>query len=410
MKAAINRTLLKDLPKGRSVDIRDTRLQGFVLRVRPSGTATYRVQYGRGKWFTIGRADHLTPAQAREQAQAILGEVARGGDPAQAKKRSKAATFRDYLAQTYGPWLKANRKDGQATWDRLARNFDRELGGKPLPDITPWLVDKWRSKRIKAGRATTTVNRDMGALKAALNRAVDWDIIEANPIAKVRPYKTDKKGRVRYLSSEEEKRLRDALKARESRLRDERKSANEWREKRGYPAMPDLEGRPFVDHVRPLVLLALNTGLRRGELFGLKWNDIDMGSGVLTVGGGGAKSGQTRHVPLNDEARTVLKQWRECVGKSSGLVFPGRGGRRLDNIRKAFQGIVSAAEIDNFRFHDLRHTFASNLVMAGVSLYVVKELLGHSTIQMTERYAHLNPNEKQNAVAKLAGTEERGHE
>lgn len=399
MKATINRTLLKDLPPG-PVDIYDSRLTGFVLRVNRSGRGSYRVNYARGKWVTIGRMTDFTPAEAREQAQTMLGEAAKGQDPGAAKRRAKAATLRDYLKNVYGPWVTTHRKDGAATLARITACFDRDIGGKRLPEITPWQIEKWRSKRLKAGKALSTLNRDVAALKSALNRAVEWGYVDANPIAKVKPAQVDQLGVVRYLSAEEERRLRYALAAREERMRRERASANQWRRERGYPTMPGLTG--YADHLRPLVLLALNTGLRRGELFNLEWRDADLEGATLTVRGTGAKSGQTRHIPLNREALDVLKGWQEASGRQKGLIFASREGQRLDNINKSWRGMLMAAKVTDFRFHDLRHTFASKLVMAGVDLNTVRELLGHGDLKMTLRYAHLAPEHKAAAVAKLS--------
>jgi integrase len=138
--------------------------------------------------------------------------------------------------------------------------------------------------------------------------------------------------------------------------------------------------------------------LRRGEVFGLRWDDIDLARQQLTVRGEGAKSGQTRHVPLNSEAVRVLQTW---LPKRVGLVFPGDDRNPLVDIKTAWLPVVKAANIAPFRFHDLRHTFASRLVMAGVDLNTVRELLGHADIGMVLRYAHLAPEHKAAAVEKL---------
>ncbi|MDN5872515.1 MAG: site-specific integrase [Nitrococcus sp.] len=384
-------------PKSAAYDIRDARIGGFLLRVLPSGKKRFYAQYGRGKRCLIGDAKVLTLTQARLKAKQLIGDAATGKDPMEAKRRARAKTLREYLDKVHGPWLVANRKDGRATRARLRACFDAELGGKRLGELNTWLIEKWRSARLKAGIKPATLNRDIGPLKAALNRAVEWHFIDINPIAKHKPAKTDRQGSVRFLSEDEERRLRQALDAREAQTRRARQSANQWRSARGYELF--AEHGAFTDHVKPLVLLALNSGLRRGELFNLRWSGVDLERGLLTVEGGGAKSSQTRHVPLNREARETLKRWP--ADEAEGYVFPGALGGRLDNINKAWAGVVAAARLEHFRFHDLRHTFASKLVMAGADLYTVKELLGHSTIAMTERYAHLAPAHKAAAVALL---------
>jgi integrase len=155
-----------------------------------------------------------------------------------------------------------------------------------------------------------------------------------------------------------------------------------------------------------MVILSLNTGLRRGEIYSLKWENVDLKLAVLTIEGSYAKSGKTRHIPLNTEALHVLKTWRSQTD-GHDLVFPNKNGYRFDNLKKSWTRIISQAKIANFRWHDMRHHFASKLVMAGVDLNTVRELLGHSDMTMTLRYAHLAPEHKAAAVEKLVPIENR---
>ena len=200
------------------------------------------------------------------------------------------------------------------------------------------------------------------------------------------------------LTKDEEKRLRQALTARDKRIKMGRANANKWREDRGYTLYPDLFSQTYADHLTPMVLLSMNTGLRRGEVFHLQWEDINFHTKTVTIHGGKAKNGHTRHIPLNTEALTTLENWGK---KSKGLVFPNKDGNPLDNIKKAWSNHLKEANITNFRWHDLRHHFASRLVMAGVDLNTVRELLGHSDIKTTLRYAHLAPKHKAEAVEKI---------
>src|SRR5262249_48394378 len=131
------------------------------------------------------------------------------------------------------------------------------------------------------------------------------------------------------------------------------------------------------------------------------WGDVDLVQCRLIVRGTSAKSGLTRHVPLNTEAADVLRAWRSSEHKTRDLVFPGPEGKPMFSLKTAWSKVATAAKLKDFTFHDLRHTFASKLVQAGVDLNTVRELLGHADIKMTLRYSHLAPEHKAAAVAKL---------
>lgn len=159
----------------------------------------------------------------------------------------------------------------------------------------------------------------------------------------------------------------------------------------------------------PIVLLALNTGLRRSELLHLQWKDVDLNDKWITVVGASAKNAETRRLALNTEAAAILTGWleqRQSIPEEEkqsrttpveDFVFPRRGGGRLKRIDAAWRGIVKLA---NFRFQDLRHHFASRLVQSGVDLNTVRELLGHADIAIVVRYAHLSPDRLATAVEK----------
>lgn len=387
-------------PSNKPYEVRDTRLKGFLLRVQPSGVKTYYLEYARGKRVKIGRADAIKPAAARERAKQVIAEAYQGKDPAAERRAARAFTYGRFLDERYAPWAAANIRTHEATVKRLKRTFTC-FHHTRLGEITPWAVEKWRLARFKTGAKATTVNRDLDDLKSSLGKAVQWGLLEANPLFGVRRSKVDANRTARFLSRSEERALRTALDDRESRIRRERTNANRWRRNRRYPLLPDLDAAAFADHLKPMVLLSLNTGLRQGELFQLEWSSVDLERALLTVIGLKAKNGQTRHIPLNEEAGAILRRWKDMREKNSRLVFPGKTGKPFNNIRRAWMGVLTEAGVEKFRWHDLRHSFASNLVMASVDLNTVRELLGHADLQMTLRYAHLAPDHKADAVRKL---------
>ena len=414
MQAKLTAQTIRSLrPEDKPYEVVDLDLKGFLLRIQPSGVMTYYFSYrndqGRRARYRIGKHGTLSPARARDEALNLSARVIAGEDIQAKKKEERAAaqaaksqTLSGFIEHQYGPWALSQRKTGEATLARLRSNF-KHLFERPLHEINAWVIEKWRSEALKAGKAKTTVNRDLAALKACLAKAIEWELLSVHPLAKIRPIRTDRLARVRYLTEDEEKSLRASLIAREEEFRSKRQSANAWRALRHQPVLPDFSDHGYVDHLQPMILLAINTGLRRGELFQLQWTDIDRGGNTLTVRGRTAKSGQTRHIPLKQEAQQTIERW-SIERSEAGWVFPGKDGEQLTTIRTSWRGILKAAGISDFRWHDLRHHFASRLVMAGVDLNTIRELLGHSDLEMTLRYAHLSPDHKAEAVGRLNET------
>jgi integrase len=411
MKLKITINNLKNLtPQEKPYEVFDTEVKGFLFRIEPSGVMTYYLAYknteGKRRRYRLGRHGNITVAQARKLAEQKAGLVANGQDiqairvtARQTEEQSKYHTLEGFLEEKYGPWVEQSRKTGTATLSRIEANFSH-LNKTPLSEITPWQIDKWRTEQLKEGKRKATINRDISALRATLSKALEWGIIQRHPLEKVKPLKIDQQKKVRYLSPDEETRLRVALRNRDTEIKQTRESANTWRKERGYSLYPSLIDNNYADHLEPMVLLSINTGLRRGEVFNLKWNDVDLKKRILTVAGETSKSYQTRHIPLNIEATDVLKKWAD-QSTTKGYVFPGKEGKRLDNVKKSWQSLCEKAKISDFRWHDQRHHFASKLVMRGVPLNTVRELLGHSTMAITLRYAHLAPDHKADAVAML---------
>jgi integrase len=399
MKIQLARQLIESTkPRATPQELRDTKVGGLLLRVQPSGVKSYIVEWARGRRRTIGRHPVMTLDGARETAKRLLGQAAEHGAPTAVIEAELAAqgiqevtTFGEFIETRYGPHVQATAKAGAATVQSLAKQFGH-LYPRELSSISRADFDAFKAKRLRAKVHPATVNRDLDRIKAALSAAVHWDLLPNNPLAGVKRIKRDIEERVRYLSPAEERALRKALALRDDTARTRRKSGNAWRAERGEALLPRIVA--YSDHLTPMTLIALNTGLRRGEIVQLTWDDIDLRGKRLTVRAGYAKSGKTRHLPLNSEVVTVLNSYPKQE-PGVGRLFAIAG------IGKAWERLMQAAGIEDFRFHDLRHTFASKLVMAGIDLNTVRELLGHGDIKMTLRYAHLAPEHKAAAVEKL---------
>jgi integrase len=308
-----------------------------------------------------------------------------------------------FLDEQYQPWAERHLRTWKFQLKRIRSDFKDWLDS-PLEAIDTTLIEKWRGQRLAAGNQAVTINRNLERLHAVMSKAIEWKVLTTHPFA-VKQLKTDRTGRVRYLDENEEQRLRDALVSREDTLRSERDSFNTWRAARHKPQLPPRNAA-YVDHLRPIVLLALNTGMRRGELFHLKWTDVNLNTGWLVVGGSTSKNKQTRRLPLNREAMAVIEMWRQqpLCNRANPYVFPGEDDRPLTTITKAWRGVRKQAALPDFHFHDLRHHFASRLVQSGVDLNTVRELLGHADLKMVLRYAHLAPSGLAHAVEKVCRT------
>ena len=153
------------------------------------------------------------------------------------------------------------------------------------------------------------------------------------------------------------------------------------------------------DHLRPIVELALNTGMRQGEIFNLKWKDVDFNKDIILIHSGEQKNDELSSIPIISDVKDLLKSLTRRLG--CPYVFHTNEGHKRKDIRGAFNGACRRAKIMDFKFHDLRHDFASNLIQKGVHLKVLQELMRHKSIEMTLKYAHLAPTDKANAVALL---------
>jgi integrase len=241
----------------------------------------------------------------------------------------------------------------------------------------------------------------MGSIGGVFSRAVDWDYLSASPLEKIKPLKTDSNGVIRYLTKEESRNLQNALEIREHRAILERDSANQWRLDRKKPLYPNLRTLAFTDHLKPIIIISLGTGMRRGEVLSLTWNSVDFDRGLITVRGQTAKSLQTRHIQMTVEVSNALKAWKNQCGESE-LVFPGPNGQRMKDVNSAWKKLLQEACINDFRWHDMRHDFASRLVTLGCNLNKLRDLLGHKDIKMTLRYAHLAPDVKAEGLLGLS--------
>jgi excisionase family DNA binding protein len=314
----------------------------------------------------------ISHATSREEALlALQEEVRREFDSEyRAQREHKKIVFRSLAATYLEDYAKANKKSWRDDKYRIDANLNPYFGEYELEDITPLLIEKYRTERLKTGVSRSTVNREITIAKKMFNLAIDWNLTDCNPAAKVRLFSEKDTQKERILKREEEERL--------------------------LAACPG--------HLRPIVVVALHTGMRRGEILGLKWKQIDLDRGQIRVEN--TKSGKKRLIPINDVLRREFEALRASEGPS-GLVFANPRTRcAFTEVKNSFKTACQTAGINGLRFHDLRHSFATRLIEAGVDIITVKELLGHFSVRVTERYTHPSQEQKRRAVEALSPTRE----
>jgi len=240
--------------------------------------------------------------------------------------------------------------------------WKKGLGNVPVCELNQQRVEKFLNDRMAERKLSpATRNRHLAHLSSMFNRGKEWGLITSNPAQGIKPLR-ENGARTRFLDGDEIERLLAAS----------------------------------TQTFRPILVTALHTGMRKGEILNLKWADVDFTNRIITIQE--SKSGKKRMLPMDDTVCETLKVLPSRFKK--GYVFPSPmgEGKPLYDCRKQFSNAVKQADIHNFRFHDCRHTFASHLVMSGVDLMTVKELLGHATLTMTMRYTHLAPDHRMRAI------------
>lgn len=266
------------------------------------------------------------------------------------------------------------KRDEWRSHERVGYGVKRlrpHFGSIPAEKIRRADVAVYIAQRKLDGVAARTINRELDLLSAAFNYArfnLEWNI--GNPVARMSLREPE--GRLRWLTQAEADRLiEEAEKDRKS------------------------------PHLADFIRLALNTGCRKNELLKLSWDRVDFKAGHIRLDSTHTKNGKRRFVPISEEAKKALlsrEKFRADHCPDSAWVFAHKSGKRVQYMQNGFQAACRRAEITDFRVHDLRHTYASWMVSAGVQLPVVRDLLGHSTVEMTERYAHLAPENMRSAI------------
>jgi len=309
----------------------------------------------------VGRIGAVSPTIAKEIIARKRAEVIQGRFGIKASR--EGLSFMRFVTDKYLPiFQNGHRLSTVQAITRRCREFVAVWGDRRIQDISIEAIERWKNQKLETCKPSS-VHRYLQMLYNIFEKALEWGYIERSPMHKVK-FPTFKNQRKRFLTDQEEKLLLAAL----------------------------------PDRYRKAVLIAMNAGLRESEVCYLAWGDVDFKAGELTVRAEVSKNKETQTVPMTATVRRLLAELKPECSTPESRVF---GRLNPAWLRLVFHRAVQAAGLKDLRFHDLRRTFASRLIMKGADLRTVQELMRHNTLAMTARYTHLLDSHKRAAIEKL---------
>lgn len=374
-KILLNKSAMTTLscPADKSkIEYFDLGCRGLSVEVRSSGGSTWYLRYvnqrGKKVQYRIGNTLDIDLQSARQRADELRSNIALGKDPDQQRQILKSMpTFEDFVKERYLPYVMGYKRSWKCDESLLRIHLLPLFGKKYLDEISKTDITAMHHGRVKAGAAKGSANRLLILIKHIFNVAIRWEVpgMIKNPATGIHCFEENNK-RECYLRPEQMQQLSEALHLSESTM------------------------------LKYIVPTLMATGARKREVLDARWEDFDVERNVWRVPL--SKSGKSRHVPLSQYMITLLSDLRALQSrwpapiKDTPYVFPNpETGQPYLNIFSAWNRVRKLAGMDNLRIHDLRHSYASYLVNIGESLYVVQQLLGHTQIKTTQRYAHLSP-------------------
>jgi excisionase family DNA binding protein len=335
------------------------------MRTYRSGRSSWTIDYRDETDKRVQKA--LPHAQSKEEAilalqKRIVEAFDRKQDAGRSRREIGFSNFSEIYLQHYAMITKRSWRT-DASQLKVMNEFFKDI---ELREISPLMIQKFRAWRLKEGNTKSTVNRYTALLKRMFSIAVEEGYADMNPVKKLKFFPEKDAVRERILTEREEERLLETC----------------------------------SDALRPILVIALNTGMRKSEILNLRRDQVDLKARIIRVEK--TKGGKVRHIPINDSLLNELR--RNSVDRQNPFVFfnPETMKPYVD-LKKGFKAACRRAGIKGLRFHDLRHTFASRLVAKGTDIETVRDLLGHHSITVTQRYTHSSDDRKKTAVELLCG-------
>ena len=335
---------------------------------------TYRNALKKFVWEKVGWSSEGYNSAFASNLRAERIRAIRHGEELP-KDKSQPVTFGEVWKE-YSKWQDANISRPYDNNLRYKNHLKERFENKPLDKIKAIDLENLKSELLKSGRSPATIKHVLVLVRQIFNKARAWGMYEGeNPVSSVKLPKLNNR-RERFLTKDEAVILLKAIEQ----------------------TSPQLKN---------MALLSLYTGLRAGEIFNLRWSHIDLKLGLITVSD--SKSGHSRKAFMTESVKVMFKSFEK--GKPNEFVFQDRYGEQIREISKTFSRVMKKLKWNEgitdrrqkVTFHSLRHTFASWLAIQGTHILHIKELMGHQSLAMTERYSHLIPDVKREAVEKLEG-------
>ena len=333
-------------------------------RISKDGKVSYRVLI-RLKGFPSHSATFSNVTKAKDWASRTENKIKDGKYHTEIKSRKFNVSD---IIDKYKKTVLIHKPKIKKDWESQLNWWENKIGRYTLADVTPSLISETRDILINENssrgkpRSPATINRYLTTLQCVFSIAVkEWELIEINPFFRVKKLK-EPKGRVRWLSDRERVLLLEECQNAEN---------------------------PYL---YPVVIIALSTGARKMEILSLKWEDVDLENGRAVLHD--TKNDERRSLNLIGKVNDIIKDLYKENGKKSIYLFPSKDGQNSFDITRSWKKAIHNTGIDDFKFHDLRHTTASYLAMQGKSIGQIADVLGHKTLQMVKRYSHLSDEHK----------------
>jgi integrase len=334
---------------------------------KQNGSKNYWIRYAGLDGKTVYESSHSINIKDADTLLASRRTAIAEGKQPEVRKIQRHM-FRE-LAERYLGWVCGRQKSARNRGYVVGRMVEK-FGNLPLRSFNTSLVEQFQTELMNKNLKNSSCNTVMGILKRMFTKAVEWEMVEEEVLKRIRKVKPlrDNSRRMRFLAKEECQMLINAC----------------------------------DQHLKPIVVTALNTGMRKGEILSLEWEkNIDLKHDFILLDN--TKNGERREIPINANLRQELTSLTRRLDVPYVFYKPSMG-QKYDDVKRSFHSACRRAGVKDFHFHDLRHTFASHLVMAGVDLTTVSRLLGHKSLGMTLRYSHLAPAHMAKAVKVLDGT------